>query len=626
MQQKATLHKLTFLLAFLSLVSSCSIFEPRMKGEIEPVDFIDTYDIEKGECCTISWNIKNADRIIFQTKNYPSNYSIQVCPADTTIYTIATANADQTKFFKVKVNVNPSVPKIQTGSEFIAKHTDTISIELSDYYSGTIPIQYNPRINKLRITRLTDAQSHLDIDFLPLDIFGNFIDDLKFENDNLAARFVADNTIIIPCKINSVERYQKTTGSHFYFIIESSFTAQFVENVINQLRSALLSFTANDLITIYFVNHTINKFVESADPNTASLLLSSSNILPRGLNSIANGLIEVLDNIHNNKPQNNLEPVIILCNLSGDNSSITYTLSDAAKIARKEKAPIYSIGIGLDAKSYQLSPLSNSSNAKDYIISQNEIDEVGKIIREIYFSQKNGYKASVQILGNIENYKVLNLNVSTHNGENFVEDKINYYPKPPEIYVPFQILSLFDHLSSDLPEEYIIKINELSELLKDNPDAQVELIGYSNFETLDDESDNKLALDRTYSIKQKLLQNGVGVSQVSTKTKGNLNPLYYFPKVEWQVAVNRRVEIRWLDPSLLPFEILAQKAVSESEANNYVNQWEKLGYRSYYQRNVTRNQDVVYRVKIWGFATQSEAENAIRVLSFKFPNLQFILE
>lgn len=625
MQQKATLYKLTFLLAFLSLVSSCSIFEPRMKGEIEAVEFIDTYDIEKGECCTISWNIKNADRIVFQTKNYPSNYSIQVCPADTTIYTIATANADQTKFFKVKVNVNPFIPKIKTGSEFIAKHTDTISIELSDYYSGTIPIQYNPRISKLRITKLMEAKNHMDIDFLPLDMFGNFIDDLSFENGNLTAQFVADNTII-PCKINSVERYQKTAGNHFYFIIENSFTAQFAESVINQLRSALLSFTTNELITIYFVNHAINKFVESADPNTASFLLSSSNISPRGLNSTANGLVEVLDNIYNNTSQNKQEPVIVLCNFSGDNSSITYTLSDAAKIARKEKAPIYSIGIGLDAKSYQLSPLSNSTNAKDYIIAQNEIDEVGKIIREIYFSQKNGYKASVQILGNIENYKVLNLNVSTHNGENFVEDKINFYPKAPEIYVPFQILSLFDHLSSDLPKEYITKINELSELLKDNPDAQVELIGYSNFETLDDESDNKLALDRTYSIKQKLLQNGVGVSQVSTKTKGNLNPLYYFPKVEWQVAVNRRVEIRWLDPSLLPFEILAQTAVSESEANKYVNEWEKLGYRSYYQRNVTRNQDVVYRVKIWGFATQSEAENTIRILSFKFPTSQFILD
>lgn len=625
MQLKITKYHFVFLVIIISFFSSCSMFEPRMRGEIEAIDFIDTYDIEKGECCTISWNIKNADKIVFQTKDYSNYASVEVCPTDTTIYTIATANADQTKFFKVKVNVNPYTPKIKTGSEFVAKHSDTISIELSDYYSGVIPVQYNSRINKLKITRLLDQNNLLKINFIPLDLFGNFIDGLNFGNDNLSVQFISDNTRI-PCKVSSVERYKSEERNHFYFVIETSFNAQFIDKIVNQLRSALLTFSPNDFVSVYFVSHTINKYFESLNPVTASLQLSSTNISPKGLNSTANGLFEILDRIHDNSNKEEIKPVIILCNFSGDNSSITYTLSDVAKVARKEQVPIYSIGIGLDAKSYQLSPLSNSTNAKDYIISQNEIDDVKKIFNEIYFTQKNGYQAKVEILSNIANYKTLNLQISTHNGENFVEDKISYHTKPPEIYTPFQILSLFDHLSSDLPKDYNIKINELSELLKDNPDAQVELIGYSNFETIDDESDYKLALDRALTIKEKLLQNGVGVSQVTTKTKGNLNPLYYFPKVEWQVAINRRVEIRWMDPSLLPFEIIAQTAVSETEANKYVDEWEKLGYRSYYQRNVVRNQDVVYRVKIWGFATQSEAENAIRVLSFKFPNNTFKLE
>lgn len=625
MQLKATLYKSILFITFLALVCSCSIFEPRKKGDIEAIDFIDTYDIEQGECCNISWNIKNADRIVFLTKNFPDNYSVQVCPNDTTIYTIATANAEQTKFFKVKVNVNPFSPKIKTGSEFVEKSTDTISIELSDYYSGTIPIQYNSKINKLKITKFSENDGQLSINFLPLDIFGNFIDGLDFGQNNLNIELI-DESARISCKVNSVERYQNKTRNHFYFVIETSFAAQFAESIINQLRSALLSFSPNDLISVYFVNHNINKFIQSTDPKTASLQLSSHNVMPRGLNSTANGLIEVLEDIQNSSNKNQIEPIVVLCNLSGDNSSITFTLSDVAKVARKQKIPIYSIGIGLDAKSYQLSPLSNSTFAKDYIIAQNEINDVRKIINEIYYSQKNGYKASAKITAKISTYKLLNLQISTHNGDNFVEDRINFYVNPPQIYVPFQILSLFDHLSSDFPKEYLSKLDELSELLRDNPDAQVELIGYSNFETLDDDSDNNLALERAMSIKQKLLQNEVGVSQVTTKTKGNMNPLYYFPKVEWQVAVNRRVEIRWLDPSLLPFEILAQNAVSETEANKYVDEWETIGYRSYYQRNVIRNQEVMYRVKLWGFATQSEAENAIRVLSFKFPNIKFTLE
>lgn len=625
MQSKVTINQIILLFTLLFLLTSCSIFEPRMRGEIEAIDFIDTYDIEKGECCTISWNIKNADIIVFQTKKYPSSASVQVCPNDTTIYTIATANADQTKFFKVKVNVNPYSTKVKTGSEFVAKTTDTISIEISDYYSGTIPANYNSRINKLKITRMYEQNNQLLVNFLPIDLFGNFIDGLAFSERNLSAQFVSDNQYI-PCRVNTVNRFKSDEPHHFFFVIESSFNAQFLDKIISQIRSSLATFSANDLVSFYFVNHKVRRLIDQVNPRDASQILSQSRTLPQGLNSTANALIEVLENIQNQHISNQYKPVIVLCNFSGDNSSITYTLSDVVKIARKQNIPIYSIGIGLDAKSYQLSPLSNSTFAREYIIAHTEIDDIRKIINEIYFSQKNGYQIELDFLTNLNENNVYQLYITTYNGENFISDKISYYPKPPEIYTPFQIVALFDHLGSELHSDYFSKVDELSEILKDNPDAQVELIGYSNFETLDDDSDIKLAFDRTLSIKDRLLQNGVGVSQVTTKTKGNSNPLYFFPKVEWQVAINRRVEIRWLDPSLMPFEIIAQTAVSETEANTYVDEWEKLGYRSYYQRVVQYNQDVAYQVKIWGFATESEALNAIRVLSFKFPYIKFKLE
>ena len=625
MRLKVTIFRFIQFFALLLFFNSCSIFEPRMKGEIEAIDFIDTYDIEKGECCTISWNIKNADKIVFLTKNVPSQASVQVCPDDTTIYTLATANADQTKFFKIKVNVNPYSPKIKTGSEYIAKPSDSISIELSDYYAGTIPAQYNSRINKIKITRFFEKNNQLLVNFLPLDLFGNYIDGLAFSERNLSAQIIEDNQII-PCKISNIEKIRSTKNNHFFFVIESSFNAQFIDKIVNQIQKTLQTFSSRDLVSVYFVNHKVTRLIDKENPQNVSMLLSQNRISPDGLNSTANGLIEVLENIHNQVNKDEFDPVIVLCNFSGDNSSITYTLTDVVKIARKQEIPIYSIGIGLDAKTYQLTPLSNSTYAKGYVVSHNEIDDIRKIISEIYFSQKNYYEIEIDFLTKIDKNKVYQLQITTHNGENFITDKINYYPSPPEIYTPFQIVSLFDHLGSELPANFYSKVDELGELLKDNPDAQVELIGYSNFESLDDESDYKLALDRTISIKQRLLQNGVGVSQIKTKTKGNLNPLYYFPKVEWQVSINRRVEIRWLDPSLLPFEIIAQSAASETEASKYVDEWEKLGYRSYYQRVVQRNEEVAYQVKIWGFATQAEAENAIRVLSFKFPNIRFTLE
>jgi hypothetical protein len=75
----------------------------------------------------------------------------------------------------------------------------------------------------------------------------------------------------------------------------------------------------------------------------------------------------------------------------------------------------------------------------------------------------------------------------------------------------------------------------------------------------------------------------------------------------WQQYYNRRVEVRWLDPDLLPYEIIAQTSDSETEALKNVEKWEFHGYNAYYERYL-ENHSPVYRVKIWGFPTLEEAE------------------
>lgn len=616
------------LIILTMLLLSCSLTEIKSRGEIKAINYVPTYDIAKGECCVIKWNIINADLIVFNTKKYNSIDSVRVCPNDTTIYTLETANADETRFFKFKVNVNPSSPKIQTGYEYVAKTNDTISIEISEYLAGVIPSNYNSTISHIKIMKFKAEKNKLYLNALPLDMFGNFIEGYKFSPQNTTLQIkpeTGENHYL--CRIESIHPFKSQNRNHFYFVLENSFNSQHISDVVNNLRISLQSFSPNDLASVYLVNHKIEKIVNTTNPQMASLYLSSHSINPKGLNSTANALIEVLSDIKNSPSNTKISPVVVLCNFSGDNSSITHTLSDVVKAARANNVPIYTIGIGLDSKSYQLTPTSYGTFARNYILNYNEIDNLTKIFNEIYFAQKNGYTIVASYDENeIDQYNINDIKISTNSETSYVEDKIKWYKTNPDIYTPYQIISLFDHLGYLVPNEYTNKIEELADLLKDNPEAKIELIGHTNFETIDDAEDIQLALQRAESVKQKLLENGVSDKQVTIKTKGNNYPLYYFPKIEWQIAINRRVEIRWIDPTLLPFEIFAQTAISEAEANKYVEEWEKLGYRSYYQREVDRNHDVVYKVKLWGFATQSEAETVIRMLSFKFPNLTFKLE
>ncbi len=106
-------------------------------------------------------------------------------------------------------------------------------------------------------------------------------------------------------------------------------------------------------------------------------------------------------------------------------------------------------------------------------------------------------------------------------------------------------------------------------------------------------------------------------AQIRLRSAGREKPVYYFESEEWQARVNRRVELRWLDPSLVPYEILAEAVVSEEEAIRLETQWSARGYDAYYDTFLI-NRIPAYRLKLWGFATLESAEKTKTALQTKY--------
>jgi hypothetical protein len=97
----------------------------------------------------------------------------------------------------------------------------------------------------------------------------------------------------------------------------------------------------------------------------------------------------------------------------------------------------------------------------------------------------------------------------------------------------------------------------------------------------------------------------------------DVRPLFPYAREAWQADLNRSVEVRWLDPSLLPFEIVTEYVESERDAQSAVQMWLKRSYKAYYEAVVVRGTPV-FRVKLWGYGSEAGARDAAAVIKKKY--------
>jgi len=126
-----------------------------------------------------------------------------------------------------------------------------------------------------------------------------------------------------------------------------------------------------------------------------------------------------------------------------------------------------------------------------------------------------------------------------------------------------------------------------------------------------------IALKRAQTVRRSLVDMGVKPSQIRVRAEGNRRPVYYFQNAAWQEDYNRRVEVRWLDPALLPYEITAGIVATEEEALEKTDEWEKRGAKAYYEAIFYQKQPA-FRIKLWGYPGYSEAASAARELQRRY--------
>ncbi len=310
---------------------------------------------------------------------------------------------------------------------------------------------------------------------------------------------------------------------------------------------------------------------------------------------------------------------LVLVSGGKDDASILYTMHDVMRSAREFGVVVYAIAVGSNADTYALRMMAEYSGGRFYAVDDGKSDEFQKILKEIALSYKAFYEITLSGGTGVQAHsKVIDamLTFAVEKKGIVVSETKPFAMSEQAYYSAHQIVATFAANSFQADEQYDSQIGALALALKDNPTKVIELVGHTDMQG-NDGTNRSFALRRAQAVKSRLTAMGASPAQIRLRSAGREKPVYYFESEDWQSRVNRRVELRWLDPALVPYEILAEAVASEEEAMRLESVWSARGYDAYYDAFLI-NRIPAYRLKLWGFPTLENAVKAKDELQAKY--------
>ncbi len=627
-----TKNKIFTFLALATLGACASV------DSFEVSDFKGYSEVEKGSKTLIEWDLHGCDSV--KVQGIPGSYK----PNDSFYVTVI---SDKTLDFKAyrddsihnlqwklvvltddKSDITSDIPeskKEKTDREDYDKGKPTAMSETgaasqddfnilpsfyeTNYFSGILKYNGKTKPNTFRIVGIDYSKGYENIEVkgVLLDEFGNFLADYYNEEKTPTSILqycktgIAGDLLKKPKEVH----YGIDNTLHFSLAIENSAAAWKNSEFVPNLSEFIQQLDTKDIFSLSTFNQNISNKIENQTQLESIKLFENINIEPsNGFNSFNKTAYKSIKKLIESKVD---KSCLVLITYSPDNSSIIYEVEDAVSLAKENNIPVYVISVGNAIESFSLKYLSYATGGNYYQLSYNNIDDVTSILTEIAYAQKHYYNYTLPdnlfVNPNCNNVKT-EIALQTETGN--LTDVFKVINEPVPQYPKYQALAAFYKQDTVVSSDFYENIDILATALKDNKQMTVELIGHSSIEG-DEEQNIYFSRARSQAVRKMLLDKGVAPGQIRIRWEGSNSPIFYLQQTPWQQYYNRRVEVRWLDPDLLPYEIIAQTSESETEALKNVEKWEFHGYNAYYERYL-ENHSPVYRVKIWGYPTLEEAE------------------
>ena len=580
---------------------------------------------KQGEPFTMKWKFKNATMVQidkFPNKSYKPNDSLKTTLDSSQVFNFTIIKNDSVLFggvgeLKLPWNVKiaeKSPEPITRGPLEKAESKISVSNRASGYLIG-VNSDENKSPEKLRILNL-NFQKGAYIKAALLDGNGNLTANQDAGNiANWKISINGDEKTIHP-QISAIKisKFENASDAvNFNVLVDYSAEATYAQKILAQTKKFSANLKSNDNSELTLFNQKILSTI-SLNKNLDEGSKAIFNVKPSGLNACYKALYKTL--LKNAEENSDAKKAITLITQGNDNASIIFTAADCIALANQSNTSIYVIAIGDYAESYLFQPLCDKTGGAYYSMEVNDCDKISDALTEIYASVNN----YIQIDLNPESVKELAKTLSINLVIDYKSPKsiLNAELLKTHMFIPpfprYQAIATFDENSGEISAEYDETIKSLAELLILNPNNSIELVSHKR----NDESE-KIDVERAQKVWDALFANGASTfNQVKMRSAGSKNPANYFELDDWQKLYNRRVDIRWLLPDNMPFELSLESEKSEQLALKKVAQWEKRGFKSYFDRIINASGEPTYKIKLWGYKTIAQAEEEAEKIFKKY--------
>ncbi len=498
----------------------------------------------------------------------------------------------------------------------------TPSMSNTDYFIGLDDSRtsFSPVTFKVMRTIYGTGDKEIAVRFVLLDQYGNHLHNAIKKNKDkfiINAENKCDNFNIFFEDLVKSENYDSISpdNADLSIILDNSAVAQSNQMVLFYIREFFSRLFPGDNISFSFFNQNYGGELGLSPCEDAVKKLSALSI-PDNTGTL-NGLYRAsLNAVNSLKNGRNKTKALIILTYYDDNSSISFDINDCAQYARDNDIPVYVIALGSAVRSYYLKYLTDLTGGRLYFLFDDELENISDILTEISLSLRYYYELKLPNTTNSNECLEMTTNIFANIGDFKLTEKLNTVLKPYGKFSFPQSLCTFEKNSFKINPDFNIIFESLAKILQDNPQSEIQLTGHS-FDEGTTGFGKDLSMRRAEEARKKLVDHGVNPDQVKLKDEGSAKPNFLFIQNPWQEFYNRRVEIRWLDPSILPYEIYAEDAKSETDAFDLIYKWEKRGQKAYFDRYM-QGDIPYYKVKLWGYSKLEDARKAAKTLSAKY--------
>lgn len=563
-------------------------------------------DITKGSKAKLSWQFDNADSVKIEgdLTSYKAKDSTVLLPLENTTYKIIA--------YKGK---NDSVVQVRTIYVDNTKESYPQNTSINNQLSVHNSISESFQIVQKRFVKL-DSSHHRYV-------FSVHNNQGTICNDKIIEASITSNNEDSTLKTSFKVKPEIRTSKKSSIIIALDQSIEMVNNqsIINTYLYQAIN-KIKDIDTVHFIRFNTS-IVSQQTLNNQNELLASINAYqgykPEGIRCIYN----IIDSILKNKNIQDGADIIVLTS-GPDNGSYIYDAESIVKIAQKRNISIHVCNINNEIlDNYSLKYLASKSGGSFLDLSSSDTNTcVSSLISLMTLNKGTFYEIEIpdSLIKNAESF---NLSMQLPKYDTMLSLKVLSNVDENSKYSRYKIVNLFYDSNISIDTSFFVHLQNLSTLLLLNPSKIIELIGYSSLLESNDDA-LALALQRASSIRKYMIMKGVDPNQMRIRGLSNIKPIYPVENEYYQTVMNRRVEFRWIDPSLLPYEIKAEKVDTEQEALNIIGKWDKKNVMSYYDRRV-QNGIPYYQILLWGYSTQNQMNEAISTLK-KSVNFDLIPE